>query len=198
MKKTIRILALLFALVTVFSLCSCATSSPKSITKAFVTAAMKLNFKKADSYLLVNAETSLNYYAEEQGLTFKEFLVDKLDVNSIDEYFKEIEDEIKDDMDDVFGKYKFEIRKLTVNEYSAKELKKFKESSDLLFAAEMYDIDIDEISAAADVAVKVRINGEDKGDTISDTVTVVKYKGQWKVASNSAFSDIFDHYSHIG
>lgn len=193
MKKTIRILALLFALVTVFSLCSCATSSPKSITKAFVTASMKLNFKKADSYLLVNTETSLNYYAEKQGLTFKEFLVDKFDVNSIDEYFKEIDDEIKDNMDDVFGKYKFEIRKLTVNEYSAKELKKFKESSDLLFAAEMYDIDIDEISAAADVAVKVRINGEDKGETISNTVTVVKYKGQWKVASNSAFSDIFDH-----
>lgn len=181
MKKTIRILALLFALATVFSLCSCATSSPESLAKAYVKATMNLDLKKADSYRLVTIKDYVNYYAKDNALTLEEALEESFDVSSLDEYFEELKYEYLDEMEDEYGKFKFEIRKIDVDEYSPKKLKSLKEDEFWEDYLDDYGFDIEKISAAAEVEFKVRLIGEEKSETIKDTLTVVKYNNQWKV-----------------
>lgn len=183
MKKTIRILALLFALATVFSLCSCATSSPESLAKAYVKATMKFDAKKVDSYRLVTIKDCVNYYAERDGLTFKEAMEDGYDVSSLDEYFKKLKEDYKDDAEDEYGKFKFEIRKVDVGKYSPERLEELKDYCENYY--EEFGVDIDKISAAASVEIKVRITGEEQSETTETYITVVKYKGQWKVLDRS-------------
>lgn len=183
MKKVIRILALLFALAMVFSLCSCATSSPESLAKAYVKATMNLDFKKADSYRLVTIKDYINYYAERDGLTLEEALEERFDVSSLDEYFEELKYECMDEIEDEYGKFKFEIRKVDVGEYSPERLEALKDYCEDYY--EEFGVDIDKISAAASVEIKVRITGEEQSETTETYIIVVKYKGQWKVLDQS-------------
>ncbi len=166
---------LVVVLIAVFS-----GGGPESVAEDYVKSL--LNPQKADSYMLINTETRFKNNAEDQDLELNEFLEDSYDVESMKEYWKEQEEDMLDALEDECGKNpKVKIQRVKdADEYTSKEMKEFTEEweEDL----DEYEIDVADIKTVVDVEIKFRAEGkDDHTDYTTMTLTLVKYKGDWKI-----------------
>lgn len=122
----------------------------------------------------------LGYYDDEDD--FFEAMSDKYDENitSWDSYFKVKNKSDKETIEDLVGKYKITTEVTRKKDISVKKL--LEENSSLIKKLEAERlIDRDDISAAKEIIVKMKVKGEDQ--TIRNTydMYLVKIGGAWKV-----------------
>ncbi len=152
-------------------------NSPKSLAKKYVKASLNGDIKKADSYELFGGKDYMEFRAEEDDKDLDEYLEDNYDCEDMNEYYEEMSDNRKDYMDDKYGDYKVKIKEVKkCKKYTNSKLKKLKKRYD-----DDDFIDSDKISAAWTVKIKYRIEGDEKNDTDTAELTIVKYKGKLKV-----------------
>lgn len=173
-------IAVAVVLVVVVLISVLAGGGPEGVAKDYVKSL--LNPQKADSFMLVNTETRFKAYAEEEEVELNEFLEDSYDVESMKEYWSEQKEDTLDSLEDECGKNpKVKIQRVKdADEYTSKEMKEFAEEweEDL----DEYDINVDDIKTVVDVEIKFRAEGkDDHTDYVTMTITLVKYKGDWKI-----------------
>lgn len=193
MKKLIALtLALLMALS--FALVGCGkndddkekdgdtSSKAEDVAKAYVTAYGEGNFKKAEGYVLLSIQQSLEAAAKQNDLTVDDYLESVFGVSNVNEFLDQYEELFKAAMEEEFGEnVKCSIEGVKeVDEYSSEKLENFKKNYKSNF--DEYGLDIDKVDAVTDVTLEATLSGSKKTETDDDiSITVVKYNGDWKV-----------------
>lgn len=189
MKKLIALaLALLMALS--FALVGCGekkkdsgdrwSSEIENVAKAYMRASGDGKPEESDGYLLITREMRLKKYAKEEDLSLKKYLEENYDVSSMKEYWENEAEEFKENIAEKYGEeYRFTIEVLDVDEFTNKEIDKFKEDYEERF--DNYGLDIDKVESVAQAILKVKVSGSEDSDRSAGPITLVKYKGDWKV-----------------
>ena len=184
LKKLITLIAvgvvvLVAVLITVLAIIN--NNSPTEIAKAATKAFLDCDYKKAEKRFLVTSKMEIDFSANCLDYTEEEYLEDFYDVSSFKEYYDEMNEEIRDELYDEYGDYKYVIRKVKEDHATSKEYKQYIEDWEESSYERYYDILADDISDMTTVEVKVRINGEDNSETVTFTYEMVKYKGKWYI-----------------
>lgn len=133
---------------------------------------------------------------------FYEIYEDEYDTNikSYKDILECLGAEMKEEFYDEYGDYTISVKVVDANELTRREL-----SDAVEYAREYFEdmtspyedefdfddyIDEDKIKKGYEIEVKMTIDGEDDYDSETETLTVVKYKGKWKVLT----LDLFDIY----
>ena len=175
------VVAIVVALVIV--LISCFVTTPKSLVKSYIKATYKPDFKKAESLQLCGGEKYYEYLADEANMDVDEYY-EQMSNGKASNYKEYIEyrnewrkDWLEDGTDDLGENIKLskiEIKKdKKLSEKKLKEIKKRFKDFDY--------IDADKITDAHEVKFKITEKGSEDSDSDIDTITVVKYKGSWKI-----------------
>lgn len=209
--KFIGILAAVVAAVLVIVLCTTlfGGSSPEKVACQYMEAGLTMDYDtlKKTSALDVDKFLSdaIEALADESDMTVKEVyeeLEEMLEEEDIDvtirsnkDIFNALKKLLEEEWEDTYGKYK-----ITVEPDGDPDKMKKKELKELIEEIEdtcdMLDLDVDDyidtdkIKEAYIVEVECEIEGEDDEDSQTMEVTVVKYKGKWKVLD--------DPYSLVG
>ena len=177
-KKTIIILAVIMA-VAIVAGCLLARTSPKSVAIRYAEAML------FSDYVKIHKTTAYDYYAFTLG------------EKSEEEYFENVSDKYKEDieswkdmstyfrsrsvedLEDDYGNYKLSFDASRVKDMSLRRLED--EHEDLLdYLEEEVAFDRDDISAAKEVTVKIKLEGEDATERETWTICMVKINGAWK------------------
>ncbi len=159
--------------------------SAEGIAKKYVKAVGGGELKKADGYMLISTEDAFEKAAKAADKELDEYLEDTYNCDSMKEYWNDNEEDMEDMLEDNYGKsVKVSIKKVKkVDKYSNKKLKEFRNEHEKYFDA--FEMDSEKVKAVADVTIKTEIKGKDDDDTTEMTITLVKYKGKWKVFNES-------------
>ena len=129
----------------------------------------------------------LGYYDEDD---FFEAMSDKYDENitSWGSFFKAKNKSDKETIEDLVGKYKITTEVTRTKDISVKKL--LEENSRLIEGLEAKGlIDRDDISAAKEIIVKMKVKGEDQTVRNTYDMYLVKIGGAWKVLDYDVDSD---------
>lgn len=179
-KKTIAILAAAVVVIVAVILLLTAGSA-KSVAQRFVKSYCSGNVKAGMNLLAYDHEAYMldDYDDEEEFFESISNWTDS-DISSWSDYYKVLEDEAKEDLEDSYGKYRVSAEATKEKNMS---LKKWEDEYD--WEIENYEdagcFDRDSVKAVKIVTVKVKIQGEDDIERDSGEICMVKMGLFWKV-----------------
>ena len=189
------VVVLVVALVGIFG-----GGSYKKAALKYATAITDFEYEKAEKYSLLKTskifEEALEKYAKLSGEDVDDLYAEleeeyDVKVKGIEDIYKCIRTEQLENREDAYGKYDVSIEIEDTKELSERKIKNAIKSLESLSMG-MIDIDdyidADKIKKAYEVEISIEIDGEDSDYEVTETYTVVKYKGKWKVLSLEGFN----------
>lgn len=203
--KIIGIIAVAVAAIIVIALFVALFSggSYEDVAEKFAVSAAKGDVGKAMKLYAYDIgemlDDMVDKYAENLDVSTKEaykMFGSRLDaeISSASDLFKAAGKQAKEEIEDEYGKkFKVTSKIVSTEKLDGSELK---EMLDDVGTVGMLGIDVDEyfnpdkVKKGYEVELEVKIDGKDKSDTKTIKVTVVKYKGKWKVIDGDGFSPL--------
>lgn len=178
-KKTIIAIAVILV-IAIAAGCLISRGSPENIAVRYVEAMEFGNYVTMhkvmayDTYMKILDEMSEEEYFEEISDEFKE------DIQSWKDLSDYLRTTAEESLEDAYGEYKLSFDVSRVKDISIRRLEDEYEST-LDSLEEELAFDRDDISDAKEVTVKGKFEGEDETDRMTYTVCMVKMNGAWKV-----------------
>lgn len=180
----------------------------EDVARKYITSVTNCDLHKAYDYCIFDMDKYFDeyvkIYCDDYDISTAEFYEkyeqyeDEYDitVDSYNDILDCLEIEMKENFDDEYGDYTISVKVVDANELTRRELSDAVEYAreyfeDMAYPYEVeldFDdyIDEDKIKKGYEVDVKMTIDGEDDYDSDTVTLTLVKYKGKWKVLTLDA------------
>lgn len=171
--------------------------SYEDVAKNYALAYAEADMVEASKYSVNDTEKfyeeMIDYSCEEYGITrddFFEMLTEQygVEITSVAQLFEVTKTETQEYFLESYGEYTITATVLGSEKIEAEGLASIKEaivedqSAD--YPSVYTDVNADKITAGYNVEVELTISGTEITDTDSETFTVVKYNGKWKVLSD--------------
>lgn len=174
----------------------------EDVARKYAIAVANYDLQKAYDYAIIDIEEYFDdyvkYYCDDEDMSKSEFYEEFEDEFEYDGTIKSYKDilecmssKMKEYLEDEYGDYKVSVKVVDSNELTRRELSDAIEDLREYFEDMAYPyedeldfddyIDENKIKKGYEVDVKMTIDGEDDYDSDTATLTVVKYKGKWKV-----------------
>lgn len=179
--KTVMIIAAVCAAVLAVAVIFLVRSGPSSIAKRYALAswndqktAASLCIYDWEAYLLTNYDDDAEKFFEKQSDYYD------ADISSWSQYYKAVDANLKESLEDEYGKYKITAEVTKSKDMSVKKL--LEENASHIKELESHiAFDADTIADVKLVTIKLKLAGEDDIDRTKMAVYMVKAGGRWGV-----------------
>ncbi len=179
--KTVLIIAAVCAAVLAVAVIFLVRSGPSAIAKRYALAswndqktAASLCIYDWEAYLLTNYDDDAEKFFEKQSDYYD------ADISSWSQYYKAVDANLKESLEDEYGKYKITAEVTKSKDMSVKKLLE-DTASRIKYLESNIAFDADTIADAKLVTVKLKLAGEDDIDRTKMAVYMVKAGGRWGV-----------------